>query len=51
MQFALLNSFYCFVSLSPPPPPQEPVEILGPVEIHANRIESLNGVLPTYTRI
>ena len=32
-------------------PFQEPVEILGPVEIHANRIESVNGVLPTYTWI
>ena len=26
--------------------PQETIEILGPVEIHANRIESENGVLP-----
>ena len=30
---------------------QEPVEILGPVEIRASRIESVNGVLLTYTRI
>ena len=30
---------------------QEPVELLGPVEIHVRRTESVNGVLPTYIRI
>ena len=30
---------------------QESVELLGPVEIHVRRTESVNGVLPTYIRI
>ena len=30
---------------------QESVELLGPVEIHVRRTESVTGVLPTYIRI
>ena len=41
--FILLNSYYIFF--------QEPVELLGPVEIHVRLTESVNGVLPTYIRI
>ena len=44
-----IKSYYSFFSLFFPF--QEPVEILGPVEIHANRIDSVNGVSPTCTRI
>ena len=30
---------------------QESVDLLGPVEVHGRRTESVNGVLPTYMRI